>query len=124
MSPGALRVVGTLTFQRHPVLFPLPPRHQLQLPLLLQRDQGFEEEPPGFADHSLLLLKEQVQLLQRAERLAAGLGGLCGGLHVLRAGPAHLQLSHEVLVNVLLEGIAAHRKGGFASVRQDVRRAP
>lgn len=106
------------TFQRHPVLLPFPPSHQLQFPLLLQGDKGFEEEPPGFPDHSLLLLKEQIQLLQGAQRLAARLHGFRGRVGVLHVGPAHFQLSHEVLVNVLLEGIAANHMSGFASLRQ------
>lgn len=108
------------TFQGHPVLFPLSPSHQLQFPLLLQGDKGFEEEPPSFPDNPLLLLKEQIQLFQRAEGLAAGLHSLCGRFHLLCVGPAHFQLSHEILVDIL----SADRVSGFASVRQGLSQAP
>lgn len=117
-------VSNALTFKCYPELFPLPPSHQLQLPFLLQSDKWFEKEPPGFPDHPLFLLKEQIQLLQRAEWLTAGLCGFRGRFYVLRVGPAHLQLSHEILVNVLLEGIAADHMSRFASLGQDLSRAP
>ena len=123
-TPGPSGWWRPRTFKCHPVLLPFPPGHQFQLPFLLQGDEGFEEQPPSLAHHPLFLLKEQVQLLQRAEWPAAGLGRLRGRLEVLRVGPAHLQLSHEILVNVLLEGVAADRMSGFASVGQDMSGAP
>lgn len=113
-----------LTFKCDPVLLPLPPGHQLQLPLLLQRDQGFEEEPAGFPDHPLLLLKQQVQLLQGAQRLAAGLRGFRRRVYVLCVGPAYFQLAHEVFINVLSERVAANGVSGFASLGQELSRAP
>lgn len=123
-AQGPGRAERARTFECDPVLSPLPPRHQLQLPFLLQSDEGLEEEPPGFPDHPLLLLKEQVQLLQGAEGLAAGLGGLRGRVWVLRVGPAYFQLPHEVLIDVLAEGIAANGVSGLASLGQELSRAP
>ena len=113
-----------LTFKCYPVLFPLPPSHQLQLPFLLQSDKGFEEEPSGFPDHPLFLLKEQVQLLQGAQWLAAGLRGFCRRVYVLRVGPAYFQLAHEIFINVLSEGVAANGMSRFASLGQELSRAP
>lgn len=117
-------VNNALTFQCYPVLFPLPPGHQLQLLFLLQSDEGFEEQPSSFSDHPLLLLKEQIKLLQRAEGPTAGVCGFCGRFYMLCAGPAHFQLPHEILINVLLEGIAANCMSRFASLGQDLSRAP
>lgn len=108
------------TFERYPVLLPLSPCDQLQLLLFLQGYQWFEEQPPCLAHHSLLLLIQQIQLLQRAEGLAAGVLCFRGSLSVLQICPAHLQLPHEVFVNVLPQGIAADRIGRLTSLGQDV----
>lgn len=105
------------TFQGHPVLLPLATGHQLQLSVFVQGDQGFEGKPPGSPHHALLLLKQQVQLLQRAlRRLAAavallGASGRVWSVSRTRAGPAYprFQLPHEVLINILPERVAGRR---------------
>lgn len=102
-----------LTFQGHPVLLPLAAGHQLQLPVLVQGDKGFERKPASPSDHPLLLFKQLIQLLHGAlGRLAAALPlfSASGRLSSLTASPsslssARLQLSHEVLVDILADGI-------------------
>lgn len=109
---------GAFTFECDPVLLPLPSCDQLQLLLLLQGHQGFEEQPPCLAHHSLLFLIQQIQLLQGTEGLATGVLCFRRGLRVLQVHPAHLQLSHEVFINVLPQGITADSIGGLASLGQ------
>lgn len=108
------------TFECDPVLLPLPSCDQLQLLLLLQGHQRFEEQPSCLAHHSLLFLIQQIQLLQGTKGLATGVFCFRRGLHILQVHPAHLQLSHEVLINVLPQGITADCVGGLASLGQDM----
>lgn len=90
----------SLTFERDPVLPPLSPSHQLQLPILVQGHQRLEGEPACPANHALLLLQQLVQLFQGAQRIAAGVLRVRGGA-LLHPTPTGLQLTHEVLVDVL-----------------------
>lgn len=83
----------------------------------MQGEQGFKRQPPGSPHHALLLFKQQVQLLQGAlRRLAATLAllGASGWVRsVSRTRPSlsdpHFQLPHEVLVNILADGVAGCR---------------
>lgn len=87
----------------------------------MQRDERFEGEPAGSPHHTLLLLEQQVQFLHGAlGRLAAavallGAGGRLPPLAAAAAAPRHrasLQLPHEVLVDVLADGVASRLVDG------------
>lgn len=111
-----------LTFQGHPVLLPLAAAgHELQLAVFVQRDERFEGEPAGPPHHTLLLLEQHVQLLHGAlGRLAAavallGAGGRLPPLAAAATAPrrrASFQLPHEVLVDVLADGVAGRLVDG------------
>lgn len=55
-----------LTFERDPILPPLAPRYQLQFAVLVEGNEGLETQPASPPHNSLLLLKQEVHLLQRA----------------------------------------------------------
>lgn len=119
----------SFTFQGDPVVLPLAPGHELQLPVLVEGDEGLEGEPASPSDHPLFFLEQQVELLQWAQGLfTAGLRAL-RRLTLLTAATTTataqssslgFQLPHEVLVDVLAQGVRplVQGAGWFAARRQ------
>lgn len=91
-----------LTFKRDPILPPPAACHQLQFALFMQADEWFEGKLASPPHHSLFLLKQQLHLLQRAQRPTAALNLLALDLFPFLESITHFQLLHEVLVDILV----------------------
>lgn len=102
LSSDRLECKECLTFKRDPILPPLASCYQLQFALFVQADEWFKSKPPSPPYHPLFLLKQQLHLLQRAQRPTTALSLLALDLFPLLESITHFQLLHKVLVDILI----------------------
>lgn len=132
---------GALTFQRHPVVLPLPPGGRLHLLVLLVHQEVLDGQGARLAHRALSRGEQDVRLARGAQGAAALLVAVRRArlLQALAVGGAHLQLPAEVLVHALARriprgaaaAVAAHEGaagggrvagvGGIGSPGQEVR---